>query len=271
MPKQKRGFTYVKSKGFISLREDIQSGARWKDINTSMYEDPSKPADIPLHKQPFPVKAKVRILRALGALLSALGAGLLDILDAAWDKTQRRFLLRVAFLLLDDDPQRQAAAQKIRRHPQLFLGDGTGQTNLPVRLEIDWGRQQIAILRSPEFAPLVALLELGEFVDEIERTTKELAQAVGRGEGEVADDTITRQKRIEIALKECRQACNSVLDDLNWLILQPEATLEDKKELEEMRAPLLALLERYVITVPDDEDDEESEEEEEDIEATDTE
>jgi hypothetical protein len=244
---ERQGFSYVEERGFISLLEDLDKGSRWREHDSTPYENVTTAPTIPLYQRPLALQCKVRLKRGINGLLMARGVGLLDVYDASWDKTQRRLYFSVAANTADPDPAKSSAAEKIKDSPGMFLGDGLGQTRLPYEQEVDHGRGQLAMLRGG-LRTEVALLGLGPIVEDVANTTEEFATALGRSSGKSSK---TRAEQVNTALKECRQACNFTLSALGWHTTQPGLSQEASHELEELLAPLKALLKRYATTVPD--------------------
>jgi hypothetical protein len=115
----------------------------------------------------------VRLTEALGLLRQAVGAEDRAVeLDQAWDRLQRRLDGMLTADTYHDDPDRQAAAQRLRK--LLTLGNGTGQTGLSFQAEVDFGNRQ-ALLVGHECAADVALLGYGPLFAAIDAATRALA------------------------------------------------------------------------------------------------
>jgi hypothetical protein len=240
-----RGFTYVKEKGFLSLIPDLKDGARWKDIPT--------PAT-PLYKHPFAVHAKGRVLAALNALLAARGVGTLDTADSAWDRVERRFYHTISAVAHGDDAKQRAAASRLLGDQAIFSGNGTAQTQLPAGEERDFGREQVLLLRG-KYKDEVALLGVEASVSEIEEATEALSNAMGMGLGQgMLMGMPSRKDQTAAAVTECRQACNFALSGLTYALSQ-DLSPEERKEVEGLAAPFVALLERYPAPKGPDKDE----------------
>lgn len=232
------GYSYVSDKAFVAFSHDLSEGA-WKSVSIAKYDTPDQLL-VPLaHDAPLPVLWKLRITWVLATLKQALGSGKLDELDSAWDSVQRRLHYRLAENAESKDPEIRQAAERLRA--QLLQGGGTGQTMLDYDGEVDFGRQQLELVKETQAAADVKKLKLGDLLAEIAAATEALAVGTGRKGGTKRGGAPSTQQRE--ALTACSAAFNGVHDDIAWFIEHTPSGPERDKYME-LQAPFEALLVR---------------------------
>lgn len=237
----RHGYGYVSEKGYMAFTHDLGEGA-WASISILTHDNPEHrlPAD-PLSVPPD-IAWKLRATWAIAVLRDALGASpeVLAGFDARWDASQRKLFHILGAAASDHDKAIQDAAKRLKG--ALLSGNGTEQTTLSYDEEVDYGRNQVALMSSGPLVADVTLLGLAGMRDQISQVTEVLAQGIGRGPGEKRAPS--RSRRIRAAVAGCATAFNGIHGELTWMIehTPPGAV---RTQLEAMLAPLQALLERY--------------------------
>jgi hypothetical protein len=200
------GFARVDADGFLGMLAVLREGA-WAEVPLPASSDQPTTEWNLLSQE---VRAKVRLTEALGLLRQAVGAEDRAVeLDQTWDRLQRRLDGMLTADTYHDDPDRQAAAQRLRK--LLTLGNGTGQTGLSFQAEVDFGNRQ-ALLVGHECAADVALLGYGPLFVSIDAATRALAAVLGRNDG---SGRAVRSERLRDALSRCVTAFNLTLAELD--------------------------------------------------------
>jgi hypothetical protein len=192
----------------------------------------------------LPVAWKVRATRAITALRDAIGATAeeLEQLDGTWGSLQRKLNFSLGIAAEDKDGPTREAATRLR--DALLLGNGTAQNALGWEEEVDFGRQQLALTATGPLAADATKVGIKPLLQDIDTATEALAHGLGRGPGQKsASSRATRRRE---ALVECTTAFNSIHDELAWFVANTEDG-EARAKLEQMLAPLQALLERHPI------------------------
>lgn len=228
------GFARVDADGFLGMLAVLRQGA-WAEVPLPASSDQPTTEWNLLSQE---VRAKVRLTEALGLLRQAVGAEDRAVeLDQAWDRLQRRLDGMLTADTYHDDPDRQAAAQRLRK--LLTLGNGTGQTGLSFQAEVDFGNRQ-ALLVGHECAADVALLGYGPLFVSIDAATRALAAVLGRNDG---SGRAVRSERLRDALSRCVTAFNLTLAELDeGLARLPDGPVRARYAA--LQAPLRALLDR---------------------------
>jgi hypothetical protein len=232
------GYSYVSGKGFVAFSHDMAEGP-WKGISIAKYDTPDRTLSDAALNAPHPVIWKLRITWTIAALKYALGSSTLDELDASWDSCQRKVNYRLAEHAESKDPEVRQAAERLRA--QLLHGGGTGQTSFDYDEEVDFGRNQIELMKEPAAAADVKKLKMGDLLQEIADTTEALAKGAGRTPGTKRSGAPSIQQRE--ALTACSAAFNGVHDEIAWFIENTEKG-PDRDKLIELQAPFEALLAR---------------------------
>lgn len=238
------GYSYVTDRGFASFARELSEGA-WADVSIEPLDDGSDAAIAAssLLDAPLVTVWKLRATWAIRTLLRAIGTTTADELlrlDAEWDSAQRALNLALLTETEHPDAARRAGADRMRS--ALLLGAGTGQTNLSYDKEVDFGLAQLDLAADTPLAADVAAAGLLPHLDRIRAATDALAAGLGRSPGE--SRTLPRTQRIREALAGCSQAFNAIHGALEWCV-EHTAAGPDREQLEALRAPFLALLERY--------------------------
>lgn len=235
------GYGNVSEKGYMAFTHDLSEGA-WASVDISTYDNPERllPAD-PL-QVPRDIELKLRATWAIATLRDALGASpeVLAGLDGRWDATQRKFNHILGAAAEDNNAAVREAAQRCRG--ALLEGNGIAQTIRTYDKEVDFGRNQVALMSSGPLVADVTLLDLAAIRAEIHQATEALAQGIGRAPGEKRD--LPRFERIRATRAACATAFNGIHQDLCWLIEHTPAGAV-RTQLEALLAPFEALLSRY--------------------------
>jgi hypothetical protein len=199
-------------------------------------------------EQPKRGLLKARLLWALGVLMTNLGlpdAKEIRQIEGAWRNAQQRLHLKTEFDSRDDNGSVREAAMRVRA--ALLLGDGLAQNKLPWDQEVDFGRQQLQLAKEPGLGRDVDSLNLSSLLEQVRVTTDALATALNISPDKNRDAARSVQTRQ--AMDGCKAAFRAVLDDLDWhLNTQPPP--DEVAKIQALRAPLIALHERYVEEKP---------------------
>jgi hypothetical protein len=237
-------FSIVTDKGFNAFLHDLAAGA-WRDVSIKRYDTLSRMPSTLLIEAPRPVVWKVRATWAITTLKYALGstsAEMLDELDAEWDAAQRCLSLALSAALDRQDPAQRRAASRLLE--AFRAGSGAEQSGYGYDEEVDFGRYQLAITESGPLAEEAERLDLGEHRKRIHETTEALARAIGRTPKQARSSL--RSRRVREALAGCATSFSVISEEMTWLLAHtPEG--EAKRHLELLRAPFLALLDRYAV------------------------
>jgi hypothetical protein len=239
------GYSFVSDKGFVAFAHDLNEGA-WKDISIKKYDVPDRMPALSLLEAPRPVVWKLRATWAIAALREILGGAseeALAQLDSDWDSAQRKLYYHLGGASEDKDSGKREAAERLRG--ALLRGSGTAQTTLGYDDEVDFGRHQLAILRSDPLAVDAKKVGLAAVVKQIEESTEALAKALGRGPGQKRSSP--RSIRLREALTECSAAFNWIHQDLAWTA-EHTPPGPARSQLDNLLAPFTALLSRFPPT-----------------------
>lgn len=244
-----RGYKGLTEKNLVGFHTELAAGG-WASVDIGDARKQTR------GRGELPALAffKLLVVEAIDGLVAAQGADNdVQRFDGPWDDAQRRLVLTVQLQCLDPDASVRADAEQVRA--QLCPDGGTAMTALPADEEVDFARNQLALARSPQLAPLVKRLGLGDLLDEVERRTDDLARAIGRGAGGAA---LPRSKRIERAHQNAVGAFNFAHTGLDRLA-DVAATAEEREHLAALLAPFNELLARRVVAekadAPANEDD----------------
>ncbi|HSN96949.1 MAG TPA: hypothetical protein VLS89_01585 [Candidatus Nanopelagicales bacterium] len=250
------GYGYVTDKGFLAFTHDLTEGA-WAHVDPAAFDNPERmlPAD-PL-QVPRDIEWKLRATWTIAALRDVLGASteVLAGLDTRWDSTQRKLYFILGGAAEDVNPAIRDAARRCQG--ALLEKGGTAQINFSYDGEVDFGRNQIALMTDGPLVADVSLLNLQALCDEIRQTTEALAEGIGRRPGEKR--TGARSIRIRAACAACAAAFNGIHQEIASLIARTPPGA-GRSRLEALLAPFEALLSRYPSTAsaaadaPDDAD-----------------
>jgi len=242
------GYSFVTDKGLSAFAKELDAGA-WGEISIEKYDVADRFPKASLLDAPRQVVWKVRLVWGLRDLDAALGVSPAehDQLDTEWDASQRAMNLYLASEAEHRDPERKAAALRLRG--SLLAGAGTEQTTYGYEEEVDFGYQQVGRAKKEPLAADVEKVGLGPYLQRVEDATNALAKGIGREPGK---KRTAPSKRLREAVTVCSTALNAVHEDLDFLIEHTRAGKE-REMLEGMRKPLLALLERYPAKVKSEE------------------
>lgn len=241
----RHGYGYVSEKGYMAFTHDLGEGA-WAAISITAYDNPEHTLPANPFSVPPDIAWKLRAAWAIAVLRDALGASpeVLAGLDARWDASQRKLFHLLGAAESDQSKAIQDAAKRLKG--ALLSGNGTEQTTLSYDEEVDYGRNQVALMSSGPLVADVTLLGLAAMRDQISQDTEALGQGIGRGPGEKR--VPSRSRRIRAAVASCAAAFNGIHGEIAWMIehTPPGAV---RTQLEAMLAPFQALLERYPAPV----------------------
>jgi hypothetical protein len=230
----------VSDKGYASFLTNLEN-VPWTEIPAP---DPSKP----LTEAPTLVVLKHRLDRAVGGVLAALGvSNKVLVADQEWDRCQTRLNARVSFDENDADPERRAAAARVRA--ALLSGGGTGQNALAPDLEVDFGGAQVNQCKdgTPLFAD-IQVLGYQPLIHDIRVATDALAVAVGR---EIAGPRPpSRSLQIREAVRVAAGAFSAVDESIDDLLTQTAEGTPAYAQLTKLRLSLQTLLARYATHTP---------------------
>jgi hypothetical protein len=240
------GYYRVPQDELVALRKRLTEEAPWSEIDIAAFQDAADHLAI----SALPL-LKLRLTRRVDGLVSALGtaSNALTRLDASWDLSQRKLLRRIEEAEDEADAALKDAGARLRA--ALTSGEGLGQTKLSFKEEVAFGEKQVALARAPKtpgasvpsLAEDVALLGVGPVIDEIERRTRELSDAL-KQVPEEAQNT-SRYARV-------RAATASLVDSLNAAHDELEEQIEAAKspEIRDRLKKLLGVLEGLIPSAP---------------------
>jgi hypothetical protein len=234
-----KGYASVADRSFVAVGSDLDEG-EWGAIGTKKYDKASPEDATALLGAPQDVVWKLRLRWGIAGIVEALGIKPAKDLDGPWDACQRRLFHQIGIGVDHDAPAVRAAADRLRIG--LLLGDGTGQTQLGLDEEVDFGRNQLT-LTAPG-GPLAAdakLLELGDTLKKVGETTEALAKALGRSAG--GKRAGRPSTKIREAVAACAASFNAVHESIDWFLDRLPAGGE-RERLLALKAPLEALLAR---------------------------
>jgi hypothetical protein len=230
----------VSDKGYASFLTNLANDP-WAEI------PPPDPAT-PLSEVPTIVVLKHRLDRGVRGVLTAMGvSNKVMVADQEWDRCQARLGARVSFDENDADPERRAAARRVRA--ALLSGGGTGQNALAPDLEVDFGGAQVNQCKdgTPLFADIQAL-GYQPLIHDIRVATDALAVAVGR---EIPGPRpLSRSIQIREAVRAAARAFNAVDDSMDDLLAETAEGTPAHAQLTKLRLSLQTLLARYATHTP---------------------
>lgn len=244
-----QGFSYVPVEGFSSLARELEQGA-WGELDIRDFLEDASPRRSPLEASRLQ-GMKLQLHESCQALIGVAaleGETLALRLDREWDAIQRELDAELAVhAARRRDPARQAAALRCRK--ALLAGRGTAQTQLTLEKEVDWGRNQAALVSKAPLSDDFALLGLASLVSEIASKTEELAAALGMSKPEAP--LATRSARVRELLLRCVRAANLVVDELEFFLDLSSLREPERQQVEALLAPLLQIAARYAPTKTD--------------------
>jgi hypothetical protein len=238
-----QGFHFIDVDGFLSFAAELDQHP-WREIDARPWM-PRSPAPSSLLAASPLVLYKLRLLHGVSLLMEVvqqLANTNLKVLDGRWDSLQRRLHYRTGDALESQNPSDQEAARRLRA--SLLKGDGTAQTNLTFKREVDWGRRQVLLSRQVPLSQDIERLGLSELIADIEQATEALALALEQSEGPDADESRARQDLLLGAKTSCQQSFASVFEWLQWHAEQAELSPSERELLDGLLRPLRDLLAR---------------------------
>jgi hypothetical protein len=230
-------FAYVPAEGFTAFGAELRTG-EWGNIDTTNYIGGDGRLIKAISSAPVTVVMKVQLQGAIGTLLEALkSAGSAKSCDEVWDTAEKRLGVMISAALVSKNAAKQAAAERLFQW--LLLGEGAGQTKLKYHQEVDFARKQLELAAKGQCAADVALLELGDLMQDIASATHALAAAIGHGTtGQVPS------RRKSATTSNCRMAFGAVTGQLDWIATAGLADIDKEVALGLLR-PLRELAARY--------------------------
>jgi hypothetical protein len=245
---------YTPTEAFLSFTTDLGEG-EWGGIDADTFLKEGAASSLTASPQ---VRWKIKLVRALRRLsevkVPAKTRAPIVIDRTRWDPAQKR--LRNALQgHVDglDEAKKQAANDMM---PVFLVGKGgLGQTLFDHPGEVRHGRMQTNRAKD-KFQESVALLALEPFITEIEEATVELAESVGMGPNQESQTAAAKVDRERQTRSECIRVFGAVLDDIAYELEQINLKEAERKQLEGLLSPLVALRDQY--TAPDKNDPAES-------------
>ncbi len=227
-------YGHTTEEGFLSLLDALKQG----DWGAIPIPDNPSPQDILALGVVAMCKLQLMsVLLAMRRLLHPRPEDAAEVFDQAWDRVQRAYNADITALENHKDPQTRTDGSTLRAAS--LKGQGTGQTTMRYEAEVQWGLAQVEKANEESLKAIIDRHNLQARIDEIEATTRALAQAIG---WDLASHTRLRralQKRF--ALQRCAQVCVSVHNHLqNTLDLLPSLSPE-AHNLRSLLAPLQKL------------------------------
>lgn len=230
-------FAHVSPEGFASFNTQLNEGD-WALIDTSAWETANQSPAKALGDAPLLVFLKVRMKWSVSALIAALqGAASAKDLDINWDNAQKQLNALLAAAAVSTDPSKREAAARLQK--MLLSGAGEGQTKLKYQQEVDFGHKQALLVSQNPGAADIALLGLGNAMNDIAQATSALAAAIGHGEG--PERPSERQK---LAASACSATFGFTAQTLAWLAANGLAG-EEQNRAQRLRSSLVELAARY--------------------------
>lgn len=230
-------FTQVPAEGFVAFLQELATDD-WATIDISSFLGPNRTPARPLEEASVTVFSKLQLQWTLEVLAEIReGAGSAGDRDRDWDTVQKRLKIRIDSAAVDEDMQKQEAAERLRK--VMLMGAGQAQTKLKYQQEVDFGRQQVQRAATGQTAADIALLGLGGIITDIQRTSDALAAAIGYGQ-----NTQPPSERLRLALAACASMFSLVAGQLAWLAAHGQVGMEQTRAAK-LRASLEALAARY--------------------------
>ncbi|MFO0587874.1 MAG: hypothetical protein U0441_10060 [Polyangiaceae bacterium] len=232
------GYSGVPNTGFVSFLRALEEGP-WGAVSTKAWDSKKKDSDSSLLDAPLIVAFKLELRTAVLQLVDALGTPNLLALDEDWDSTQRRLSFRIAEARNAKDRAARAAADRVSS--ALLVNGGVAQTQLDLDGEVDFGWTQLHLVKNdPRVAADVKSLKMQDVIDDVEKSTNALAEALGRNKGKKRK---SRSLKLKEALQGCVTAFNTVHQGLLLLLnTTPKGAAHDR--ISALVEPLEELLSR---------------------------
>lgn len=235
-------FAYVPAEGFTAFGAELRKGA-WGDIDTTNYIGADGRLVKAISSAPVKIALKVQLQGAIVTMVEVLkSAGSAKACDDVWDTAEKRLGVMISAALVSKDAAKRAAGERL--HQCLLLGEGAGQTKLKYHQEVDFARKQLELATNGQCAADIALLELGDLMQDIAVATEALADAIGHG-----STGHTPSRRKTAALTHCRIAFGAVLGQLEWIASAGSSGI-DKDVASALLAPIRELAQRYSKPAP---------------------
>lgn len=240
-----RGYGEIASEHFVGFLSELSRGT-WATFPVN-----ETPPSLASGGGPVLVVFKTALTREINRVVAAQGAANdVETAGPAWSKAERRFVVAVELLTLDDDPEIARAAERVQT--VLCEGGSRAMTLRSLDEKVAFGRNQLAVAATPATAALVERLGLGDKLDDIRERTDDLADAI-RCTGGSAERR-PRSKRITRATATCAAVFNWVHEGLARMA----ETTHDPSEREALHvliAPFEDLLARRTAEAPAEETD----------------
>lgn len=215
------GYGYLTKEDLIAFQEEFNKGV-WAEHDISSVYHKERKLPEQLEKLSLFQVMKLRAIYSIEHLVETIGANLVVLgeQDQKWDRWQRILENKISGFELEGTPAQQEAAAILR--DRLLFEGGLGHTKFPTDQEAAFGKAQVALARSRELAPLVALLGLAPLIQSIEEQTNALDAARTPGDTGASDP---RSVRIAKATAACALAINQIHGILDGLLLHATPSL----------------------------------------------
>lgn len=200
-------YGHATEEGFLSLLDALKQGD-WGAIRI-----PDNPSPQDILALSVVAMCKMQLMSALLAmrrLLHPRPEDAAEVFDQEWDRVQRAYNADITALENHKDPQTRADGAFLRAAS--LKGQGTGQTSLRYEAEVQWGLAQVEKANDESLKPIIDRHNLQARIDEIEATTRALAESIG---WDLTSHTRLRpalQKRV--ALQRCARICVNIHNHL---------------------------------------------------------
>lgn len=241
---------YTPTEAFLSFTTDLSEG-EWGGLDAESFLKEGAASSLTAGPQ---LRWKIKLARALRGLsaikVPAKTRAPIVIDRTRWDPAQKRLRNALQGHIDGLDEAKQQAANDMK--PVFLVGkSGLGQTRYDHPGEVRHGRMQ-SNLAKDKYKESVALLALEPCLTEIEEATVELAESLGMGPNQESQASSAKQDRERQTRSECVRAFGAVLDDLAYELEQTNLNSDERKQLEGLLSPLVALRDQYTAPAKDD-------------------
>lgn len=160
-----------------------------------------------------------------------------EIFDQDWDRVQRLYNADITALENDKDPQTRADGAFLRSVS--LKGQGTAQTRMRYEAEVQWGFSQVEKADEEAVRILIDRHNLQARIDEIEATTRALAESIGWDLDTHKRLSPSVQKRV--ALQRCARVCLHVHSQLQMVADLLPSSSHEAQHIRALLVPLQKL------------------------------
>lgn len=235
-----QGYGKIKDTALLAFSDELGRGA-WGAIDlTGFLADDGSLAG-PIDERPTLASLRIWLQWGIGGLAKAISASnAITEVEQIWDNKQRAFVTRITLAALEGNAEDKKTAARLQS--AMTEGGGLAQTGFSHDAEVDYGRKQVRLAAEPNIKADLGSLGLLPSISEISVATENLAVAIGRDGSE--GKTLPPSQQIAKAFSNCVAAFNGVHGQLDWLA-QVASSDEERKRIDDLRKPMLALLERF--------------------------